>query len=234
MKRFLLLAMFLIPASLFGQGFEVVASQEAYKGLIGETVKAPVRFKNITDKPITLIIRKLNAQIGSTQRSFYCLANDCFDSKVEDYILRIEPGQTLSSFQVALEAGLVSGVSTLKYLVFNRLSPNATIEFDINFIVEEKPDKQTIYTSKDVTIKDVYPNPIVENAYIDYKLLNDQAKAKIIVHDILGNNVGEYPLSASETLVRIKTEGLASGIYFYTLYINDTAVTTRKIMMRRE
>lgn len=234
MKRLLLLAMLLIPAVLFGQGFEVVSLQESYKGLIGETVKAPVRFKNTTDKTITLIIRKVNAQIGSTQKSFYCLGNDCFDPKVEDYILKVEPGQTVSSFHVALDAGLVPGLSTVKYLVFNKLQPTATLEFDVNFFVDEKPEKQTIYNSKDIILKDVYPNPIVENAFIDYRLQSDNVKAKIIVHDILGNIVGEYPLPASESLIRIKTEGLASGIYFYTLYINDTAVMTRKIMMRRD
>jgi hypothetical protein len=233
MKRFLLLAILIIPASLFGQGFEVVSLQETYKGLIGETVKAPVRFKNTTDKAITLIIRKVNAQIGSTQRSFYCLGNDCFDSKVEDYIVKVEPGQTLSSFQVALEAGLVPGISTLKYLVYNKSLPGTPVEFDINFMVDEKPEKQTIYTSKDITINDVYPNPIIENAYIDYRLLSDQVKAKIIVHDILGNIVGEYPLIPTETLIRIKAEELTSGIYFYTLYVNNKAMTTRKIMMRR-
>jgi hypothetical protein len=234
MKRFLLLAILLIPAVLFGQGFEVVSVQESYKGLIGETVKAPVRFRNTTDKPIILIIRKVSSQIGSTQKNFFCLGNDCFDAKVEDYNLKLEPGQTSSSFQIALEAGLVPGVSTVKYVAFNKLTPGTTVEFDINFVVDEKQERHNIYTSRDITIKDVYPNPIVENAYIDYKLLSDNVKAKVIVHDILGNIVGEYPLVATETLIRIRTEGLTSGIYFYTLYVNDMAMMTRKIMMRRE
>ncbi len=113
-------------------------------------------------------------------------------------------------------ADLVPGVSSVKYMVFNKLNPGATVEFDINFMVDEKPERQNIYSSRDITIKDVYPNPIVENAYIDYKLLSDNVKAKVIVHDILGNIVGEYPLVSAETLIRIKTEGLTSGIYFYT------------------
>ncbi len=109
MKRFLLLAILLIPAGLFGQGFELVSLQESYKGLIGETVKAPVRLRNTTDKPITLIIRKVSSQIGSTQKNFYCLGADCFDTKVEDYILKLEPGQTSNTFQVALDGGLGTG-----------------------------------------------------------------------------------------------------------------------------
>ena len=233
MKKFLLLVIFLLPAAFgFSQGFEIISLQDSYKGLIGETVKAPVRFKNNTDKTLTLIIRKVNSQIGSTQKSFFCQGNDCFDNKIEDYILKVEPGQTLSSFQIALDAGLVPGVSTLKYIAYSKSNPAHSIEFDINFVVDEK-EKKTIYNSKDITIKDVYPNPVTENAFVDYRLVTESVKAKIIVHNILGNPVGEYALSPTETLLRIKTDDLTSGIYFYTLYINGEVEYTQKIIVRK-
>jgi hypothetical protein len=234
MKKSLLLAILLFfTGCVFGQGFEIVGLQDSYKGLIGETVKAPVRFKNNSDKPITLIIRKVSAQIGSTQRSFFCLGNDCFDQKIEDYIVKVEPGQTLNSFQVAIEAGLVPGVSSVRYIAFSKSNPGHTLEFDINFAVEEKPEKQTIYNSKDITLHDVYPNPVIDNAFVDYKVLSDQVKAKIIVHNILGNMVGEYNLLASENILRIKTDDLSAGIYFYTLYINNEGVMTRKLIIKK-
>jgi len=234
MRKFLLLAILALSAGrLSGQGFEIVSLQESYKGYIGEVVKAPVRFKNTSDKPVTLIIRKVDAQIGSTQKSFFCLGNDCFDQKIEDYIVKVEPGQTLSSFQIGLEAGLVPGVSTVRYLVFNKAQPAAISEFDIHFAVEEKPEKQSIYNSKVITLHDVYPNPIVENAFVDYKVLDDQVKAKIMVYNILGNVVGEYQLPSSETILRIKTDDLSAGIYFYTLYLNNEGVMTRKLIVRK-
>jgi hypothetical protein len=94
----------------YSQGFEISALQETYKGGIGETIKAPLRFKNTSEKPITLIVRKANEQIGSTQKTYFCLDNNCLDQKVEDYIVKIEPGQSLTNFHVALEGGLVSGL----------------------------------------------------------------------------------------------------------------------------
>jgi hypothetical protein len=234
MKKVLLLVILMLPAGLiFGQGFEIVPLQESYKGLIGETVKVPVRFKNNSDKTITLIIRKVSDQIGSTQKSFFCMGNDCFDPKIEDYMVKVEPGQTQSNFQVALEAGLVPGVSTVRYIAFSKSNPSHSMEFDLNFAVEETQEKQNIFFSKDITIKDIYPNPVLENAYVDYNLISEQVKAKIVVHNILGNSVGEYSLPSGQNIVRIRIEDVSAGIYFYTLYLNEESVFTRKMMVRK-
>jgi hypothetical protein len=233
MKKLLLLAILIFPVGVFGQGFEVVSLQDSYKGLIGETVKVPVRFKNNSDKAIILIVRKVSAQLGSTQKNFFCLGNDCMDSKIEDYILKVEPGQLQANLQVALEAGLVPGVSSVRYIAFSKSNPGAIVEFDVNFNVEEKDEKQSIFFTKDITVKDIYPNPVVENAYVDYNLSSDRVKAKIVVHNILGNTIAEYALPSGENVVRIKIDDVSAGIYFYTLYLNNESVFTRKMMIRK-
>ncbi len=234
MRISLFAAMLVIwSTSAFAQGFEIASIQESYKGLIGETIKAPIRFKNTSEKSITLIIRKVNGQIGSTQKNYFCLENNCLDQKVEDYIIKIEPGQTLNNFQVVLEAGLVSGESVLKYVAYSKSNPGYSLEFELNFNVEEKPEKENIYTSRLVTLHDVYPNPVVDQAIVDYKIMNDHVKAKIVVHNLLGNVVGEYSLPIFENFVRVKTDELAAGIYFYTLYVDDESVMTRKLIVKK-
>lgn len=234
MKNLLLLVTLLFISSCgLAQGFEITSLQESYKGLIGETLKAPVRFKNTTDKAITLIIRKVNGQIGSTQKHYFCYDNNCLDQKVEDYVVRIEPGQVLGNFNVVLEAGLVSGECTLKYVAYNKSNPGQSIEFGLNFTVEEKPEKQNIYSSRVITIHDVYPNPVIDHAMVDYRIASDLVKAKIVIHNILGNVVGEYSLPSMETFVRLRTDDLSAGIYFYTLYIDNEGVMTRKLIVRK-
>lgn len=234
MRNLLLLVMGMaISSCVFSQGFEVTSLQESYKGYIGEAIKAPLRFKNTSDKAITLIIRKVDAQIGSSQKNYFCLDNNCLDHKVEDFIVKVESGQVLNTFQVVLDAGLVSGESSLRYIAFNKFNPNQSVEFDLNFIVEEKPEKQNIYSSRFITLHDVYPNPVVDQAVVDYKVNNEQVKAKIVVHNILGNVVGEYNLPPLENFVRVRTDDLSAGIYFYTLYVEDEGVITRKLIVRK-
>jgi hypothetical protein len=227
------LVCFFITLTVWGQSFEMIGLQEGYKGMIGETVKAPVRFKNTTDKPIVLVIRKIQEQIGSTQRNFFCPDGNCLEDKITDYIVRLEPGQTLNNLQFGLEGGLVPGGSFIRYVAFNKSNPAHSIEFDLNFTIEEKPQKENIYQSNLITVRDVYPNPTVDFAYVNYNLLSDRTKAKIRVHNILGNIVGEYDLSVSESILRIKTEELNAGIYFYTLYLDNESVMTRKLIVKK-
>jgi hypothetical protein len=234
MSKTLLLAIMIFAAGcLYGQSFEIAPLQESYKGLIGETIKVPLRFKNTSDKPITLIIRKVTEQIGSTQKKYFCIDNNCLDSKIEDYIIKVEPGQSINNFFVALEAGLNQNESTLRYLAYNKSNPNQSVEVELNFEVDERPDKATIYTSRFITVYDVYPNPAVEEAFLDYDLANDNVNAKILVHNILGNIIGEYSLSSMEKRVRIKTEDQSAGIYFYTLYVENEGVMTRKLIVKK-
>ena len=88
MTRFLWLVFFCFAAlGLRGQSFEVGEVQEVYKGYIGETVKVPLRFTNTTDKPITLVIRRVSANLGGTQKNYFCPENGCLDQLVEDFAM---------------------------------------------------------------------------------------------------------------------------------------------------
>lgn len=234
MVRFLVLAFFVIlTVSVHGQGFEVLPLQESYKGQIGELLKVPVRFKNTSDKTITLIIRKAGGELGSTQRSFFCFDNNCLDQKIEDYILKVAPGQTLTNFQVALDAGLSAGESSVQYVVFNKSQPGQLLEFTLNYSVEEKSEKPNIYNSRFITLHDVYPNPVTDNATVVYKILNDRVSARIRLHNLLGNVVADYELSPADTQLLLRVDDLSEGIYFYTLYLEGESVVTRKLIIKK-
>lgn len=234
MKRFLLLIGFvLVSGVLRAQSFEILDLQESYKGSIGDLIRAPLNFKNKTDKPITLVLRKVDTQIGSSQKNFFCPDNNCLDQRTEDYILKIEPGQTTQNFSIGLEAGLVEGFSAIKYIIFNKSNPTESSQFELNFDVVGRPEKSSIYNSRFITIHDVYPNPVTDYANIEYHLHVDQVKTKIVIHNILGNAVTQYDLSNSETKVKILAEQFSAGIYFYTLYIDNEGVMTRKLIVKK-
>jgi hypothetical protein len=121
MKRLLLMVGFVsICAVVTAQSFEVSGLQESYKGSIGNIIHAPLHFKNTTEKPIVLIIRRTETQIGTSQKSLFCYDNNCFEARSEDYVLRIEPGQTIKNFSIGLEAGLTEGFSNMNYVIFNK------------------------------------------------------------------------------------------------------------------
>jgi hypothetical protein len=233
MRRFLyLICLTLLPAVLCAQSFELTGIQDTYKGAIGETIRVPLRIKNITDKPITIVVREVSSQIGGTQKNYFCLDNNCLDQRVHEYTFKLEPEQSISQLQIALEAGLAHGHSSIKFAAINKAT-SETLEFELNFQVEEKAEKEHIYSSRHITLYDLYPNPVSVEAFVDYRLYDDQIKAKIVIHNILGNPIDEYQLPFVEQQIKIRAETLSAGIYFYTLYIDSEGVITRKLIVKK-
>ena len=234
MRKILWLVFFCFASlELMAQSFEVGEVQEVYKGFIGETVKVPLRFTNTTDRPLTLVIRRVGNNLGGTQRSYFCPDKGCLDQRVEDFTIRLEPNQSLTDFEIGLDAGLANGVSSVKYLVFNRYNNSESLEVDLNFAVEERSAKLDIFTHPQIILHDVYPNPVVDFAYVNYNLINTETEAKIIIHNILGNPIDEYGLPAAENKVKIRAESMTAGIYFYTLYLDNEGVVTRKLIVKK-
>lgn len=218
---------------LSAQALEITGLQDAYKGTVGEVVRAPLRFMNHSDRAITVYLRQSGGQIGTSQKTYFCRGGNCLNRASQDMILKLEPGQSVTDLEIVLEAGLVPGLSTMRYTAVNRANPSEVIEFDLNFIVEEREREPTIYNSRYITVQDVYPNPATDHAFVDYRVLQDQVAARIVVHSVLGNTMGEYELPSFESQAKILTGNLNPGIYFYTLYIDGEAVMTRKLVVKR-
>ncbi len=225
--------LFAMAFELSAQSFEIGNIQDVYKGHIGETVKVPLKITNTSDKQLTLVIRRINANLGGTQKNYFCPNNNCLDQRVEEFLIRLDPRETLANFEIALDAGLANGISSARYMVFNRSNTLENIEFDLNFAVEERSYKQDIFTHPQIILHDVYPNPVVDYAFVDYNIINDDVEAKIIIHNILGNAIEEYDLPAAENKVKIRAESMNAGIYFYTLYLDNEGVVTRKLIVKK-
>ena len=232
-KFYWLIFLLFLAFNVSAQSFEMGSLQDLYKGSIGETLKVPLTIVNNSEKNLTLIIRKINSTLGGTQKNYFCPDGNCLDQKVEDVAFRLEPQETLTTFQIALEAGLANGISSARYLVFNKYNPQESLEFDLNFAVDERSGKEDIYISPHISLHDVYPNPVIDHAFINYSLINDEVAAKIIIHNILGNPIDEYALPSGENKVKIRAESMNAGIYFYTLYLDNEGVMTRKLIVKK-
>lgn len=90
-----------------------------------------------------------------------------------------------------------------------------------------------LYSDKDLYIEHIHPNPANDIAYLDYHILNKNSGAKIVMHNVLGGLVGEYDLDARQTRLIIPTHDLKPGVYFYTLYVNNENLVTKKVIIKR-
>lgn len=219
----------------FGQSFEIKEAQGTYRGEIGNTMEVPIKIKNLTDSPIQIVVKRVDKVIGTSQSSHFCWGDNCFDDKVDQIPLsqRIQVGETSDKLISVLETGLVAGISTVKYLIYNRDTPSDAVEYEVNYTIEEDLGNNVIFSSPDVKINEVYPNPANEFAIFDYNLTNEDIEAKIVMHNVLGSIVGEYELVYLETKLKIITENMNPGVYFYTLYIDNDGMMTKKMVIRK-
>lgn len=229
------IGIFLLVFSLsgFAQTFELVDKQENFQASLSETIRIPIKIRNNTSKAQFYIIRKLNSDLTSTQKGYFCLNKICLEPSIEQVSKKVEPGETLQALVYSLESGIQSGQSTIKFQVFTKGNPADEVDYAVSVSVQEKDQKPIIFHSKDITIEDVYPNPVQDLAYMDYQIHNESVTAKLIIHNILGRAINEIELSPFEDRVKIQTDELVSGIYFYTLYLNNNGVLTRKLIIRK-
>ncbi len=229
---FLLISFFLVTLASYAQNFELIDTQESYLSTFNQQVRIPIKIKNSTEKAQFYIVRRAKIEQLETQRSYFCIDNKCLEPDNSEFSKRIEPGETINLVYV-LETGMLPGQSSFRFEVFPKGNPAEIKEHTVSVNIEEKSNRNYIYQSKEITVQEIYPNPLQDVAALDYKINDALLKAKIVFHTILGKAISDYELDPSETRLKIFSEEMNSGVYFYTLYINGSGVATRKIIVRK-
>jgi hypothetical protein len=233
MKRLVILALVLFSLPGMAQGIEWIDRQESYQAGLNQTLRIPIKLKNLSDRPQVMVVRKSQSDLGSNQKGYFCLGDECSDPQLDQFSKKVEAGETIINLYYVVETGLAVTSNSLRFEVFSRANPALTMEHIVSLAVEEKPAKSLVFNSKDITIHDVYPNPVSDWATIDYRIYNESLKAKVVIHNILGSPVGHYDLPVFETKVKIQADELSSGVYFYTVYLDNVGVLTRKLVVRK-
>ena len=230
-------SIFLLVLSSFlasSQSVEWIDRQENYQVGLGQTIRIPIRIRNSSDRAQTIVVSKAMAELGLNQKGYFCMGDECLDPQIDQITKRLEPGEMLTNLFFTVEPGLFPNLNSFRFEAFPKGSPQAGQEHNFSLSVEEKPVKSFVFQSRDITIHDVYPNPVTDReAFIDYRMNDESIKAKVVIHNILGSPVGNYELPSFETRVKIQADELSSGVYFYTLYLDNVGVLTRKMVVRK-
>ena len=234
-KLYSLILLLLVSFTLPAQDFQVVEGKSVHSGRIGSTLKVPIVIQNTSDRTLNIMVKRVDKVIGSSQKTYFCWGNECFTEETEKLPLaqQIAPGATSDDLVSVLDAGLAEGYSTVTYLIYNRDNPVESFTHEVTYSIEDQAPERIIYESRAIRINDVYPNPVTEFALIDYNILDQEVEAKVVIHNVLGSVVSEYELPYLETQVKINAEDFNAGVYFYTLYLDNEGVMSRKLIVRK-
>jgi phosphatidylserine/phosphatidylglycerophosphate/cardiolipin synthase-like enzyme len=111
---------------------------------------------------------------------------------------------------------------------YNDLGGTGTFTIPVINGLEEK------YIPGQVELYQNFPNPFNPVTTISFTL-KEKSKAKIVLYDVLGKEVktlyDEYA-DAGKTVIDFRADGLPSGVYIYTLYVNNSALSRKMVLMK--
>lgn len=99
--------------------------------------------------------------------------------------------------------------------------------------MSEKSDDNFLYVSDQVTVSNIYPNPASEVASFNYIFYDANTNVKVVIRNVLGSVVGEYNLPPQERHLTVPVDKFIPGVYFYTLWVNNKSMATKKLVVKR-
>lgn len=87
-----------------------------------------------------------------------------------------------------------------------------------------------LFENQQISISNPYPYPANETVSFNYQL-HQNVDARIVMYDVLGNEVANYRLQSEYNKLVIQTSSLRTGVYLYSLVLDGKNVATRKLVV---
>lgn len=231
---FALLTCMLMLLPLLGLAqVRVLSENIEFSGKIGTSQRKSLIIQNESNQSKEYSLKFLRGNIGSSQNVKICIADKCFDPKKELNKVKItlKPYEIFTDLYLEFDLGIseVKGSFDLHFANLN----NARDIFQVEAIYEVYNPTEDETNHKDISLGSVYPNPSNRIAQIDYSYKNPNAKAKISINSFIGNPIVEYELDPTQKTLMINVADLNPGVYFYTLFVDNKNIVTKKLVVKK-
>lgn len=220
---------------LHAQSLRLDKYEQSETGLVGSEIRTHLVLTNISTHPILVTMSTTKNDIRSSQKSSLCLNNECEDLLIarQPKEFKLMPGESSANLTAVLETGLVQGLSNITYRFSVSGSPGDYVETELHYSINERKVEGVLYSSRNIELSDVFPNPASTVAIFDYHISDASREAKIVIHSVLGSIAGEFELNPYESRLKFSVENYNPGVYFYTLYIEGEGVATKKMVVKK-
>jgi len=92
------------------------------------------------------------------------------------------------------------------------------------------PNTGKLFENHQISISNPYPYPANESVSFNYQLYQN-IDARIVMYDVLGNEIANYRLQSEYNKLVIQTSSLRTGVYLYSLVLDGKNVATRKLVV---
>ncbi|MCF8318505.1 MAG: T9SS type A sorting domain-containing protein [Haliscomenobacter sp.] len=187
-----------------------------------------MKVKNLSGNNIEVIFKKKNITGVAGTTNDFCVGFSCY------------PATSMFSNPFVVMAGMLqteetschyrphgfAGSSTIRYTFYDQNNPNDSASAIVEFVVT------SVINEANVSALEVYPNPAVNTVNFDYHI-NNTNNSWFTVYNMLGNVVKSVRLEKSSANISVPVDDLESGIYFYSVMVNEEAIKTSRLIINR-
>lgn len=238
MKRSLLFFTWLLlflPIIAEAQQIRVLSEDLQFSGDLGSSQRKSIILQNESNQSKTYLLKNIRGNVGSSQKVRICIGEQCFDPKRDLAKVKIsmEPGEIMTDLYLEFEMGIVETMGSFDLFFVNPENIRETFMVEARYSISNPDKKIDEFDYKDIKLSDVYPNPSSRIAQLDYQFNNPKVKAKITINSFIGNPIAEYELDPESSSLSINVSEFKEGIYFYTLFLDNKNIVTKKLQIKK-
>lgn len=183
--------------------------------------------------PINVKVRRITVDTVPGTQNYFCW-EQCYEPPVSESptSMTINPGQRIEQFYADYKPNGIEGVSTLTYCFFDESNEMDSVCATVRFLITQVGIAD-VFAGNESGISESYPNPARTEAKINYALAAGWQKAEIEVYSMLGAKVKTIKLTEDQGTVKYNVSTLPSGMYFYSLLVDDKAISTKKMLVTK-
>ncbi len=221
------------PLLAGAQQVRVLSEAVDFSGDIGSSQRKTVILQNESNQTKTYFLKNVRGSVGSSQKVKVCLNDQCFDPKKDlaKISVKLAPGEIFTDLYLEFEMGIAETRGSFDLFFVN--AENIRENFVVEARYEVANGSSTDFLHKDITLSEIFPNPSNRIAQLDYELVNPKAKAKIAINSFIGNPIAEYDLDPERKSLVINVTDFQPGVYFYTLFVDNKNVVTKKLQVKK-
>ncbi|PZX50700.1 putative secreted protein (Por secretion system target) [Algoriphagus ratkowskyi] len=225
----------LVPVFTEAQQVRVLSDGIEFRGDLGSTQRKTIILQNETNQVKIFLLKSLRGNIGSSQKVKLCIGDQCYDPKKDlaKIKLTLKPGELLTDLYLEFGMGIAATRGSFDLTFVNENNLRDLFIVEARYEVDDPAIRVDEFDYKDIMLSDVYPNPSVRIAQFDYNIKNQSVKARIAINSFIGNPIADYDLDPDRNALVINVSDYNPGIYFYTLFLNNKNIVTKKLVVKK-
>lgn len=245
MKKFTLVIITILVAVSFasGQSYSLTHEGEPAEDtvlIVGDPTDFEIAFHailtNNSDDTDTIKVQRRFISLLDGVIHYYCWGQ-CYAPNTDSIFvspayLVLESGQSTleGEFSGHYEPRGVIGISIVEYTFFNISNEDEKLTVVVKF--KTSPEGILDALMADGYVSDIYPNPATSYVSIDFDMTPEVEKANLRVVNLLGAVVKNVEIDNKSSNLRLDISDLTSGVYFYSVIINNDVYKTKKLIVK--